>query len=515
MSLPKYNKKFIVFLLLILGASLVSVFPLFSSGFIQTDDGNWMVVRFSAFYQALLDGQFPVRWLPRLNNSFGYPVANFLYPGFMYLAVPFKAVGLSYLLSVKVIIILSMVFSAIFSFLWLRKIFVDSAAFIGSLLYLYLPYHIYDLYVRGSVGELLALSCIPFILWQIERKSVFFTAVGLSMLILSHNTLALFSFPVIVAYYYIRAENREQIKKGIVSIVLGVLMASFFWIPALYDIQYTIFSQVTVSDFSNYFADISLVGILAPIILFTSLIFIYKEQVKPSRLFVFFLVLGIGTLFFATKASSFAWEILPISVIQFPFRVLSLFLLSIAFLAAWIFERIRTTHKIIGTAFIILLLFPSFSFIFHSEKSIIDDSIFATNEDTTTVQKEYMPVWVKDAPEKRPDAVLLVDGEAQSNIPIASSHISTTITTEDTVYITYNQLFFPGWKVFVDGRETKVEYELNNGLIVFPLVSGTHDVMISFSETPVRLFSDILSIVSLFILIVFSFYSHRVYERNR
>src|SRR2546421_9202065 len=37
---------------------------------------------------SLRHGQFPVRFLPRLNHGYGYPVADFLYPLFMYIGVP-------------------------------------------------------------------------------------------------------------------------------------------------------------------------------------------------------------------------------------------------------------------------------------------------------------------------------------------------------------------------------------------------------------------------------------------
>ena len=87
--LKKINLFWVVIIFL---AVLPSLYGVWHSGFFVSDDGNWMVIRFSAFYQALADGQFPVRFLDRLNYSYGYPVANFLYPGFMYIGVPLKIV---------------------------------------------------------------------------------------------------------------------------------------------------------------------------------------------------------------------------------------------------------------------------------------------------------------------------------------------------------------------------------------------------------------------------------------
>src|SRR3989304_8256280 len=91
------------FLLLALVITIPAVIGLIHQGFPLTDDGNWMVIRFSAFYEVLRSGEFPVRFLTRLNNGFGYPVSNFLYPLFMYLGAPVHALGISFVDTIKLI----------------------------------------------------------------------------------------------------------------------------------------------------------------------------------------------------------------------------------------------------------------------------------------------------------------------------------------------------------------------------------------------------------------------------
>src|SRR3989344_7405737 len=185
----KKNSKLIFLILLIF--SIPSVIGLLHSGFPLTDDGNWMVIRLSSFYENLRDGQFPVRYLSRLNHGYGYPVSDFLYPGFLYIGSLIHILGFSFVNSVKIIFGLSLVFSAVFSFLWLRKLFDQFSSLVGALFYLYFPYHLYDVYKRGSIGEVLSLAVLPFVLWSIENKNIFLTSSGISLLIISHNTLAL------------------------------------------------------------------------------------------------------------------------------------------------------------------------------------------------------------------------------------------------------------------------------------------------------------------------------------
>src|SRR3989344_5183442 len=239
----------IIFLLLFL---IPAVYSLFLPGFFESDDGEWMVIRFSAFYQALSDGQFPVRFLGRLNFSYGYPVANFLYPGFMYLATPLQIFGLGFVNSIKLILIVSMLGGGLFSYFWLSKIFDKWSSFLGAIVFTYTPYHLYDLYKRGSVGEILAISLLPFILWQFERRSIFLTTIGIFLLILAHNTLAILFLFFVVFYMglniYVSKEKKDLIFDYLISLLLGMGMASFFWIPAFLELRFTFFSNTQVSQ---------------------------------------------------------------------------------------------------------------------------------------------------------------------------------------------------------------------------------------------------------------------------
>ena len=94
--------KFLTKLLILLALGLI-LFPLVRPGFFVSDDGDWMIIRLSAFFASFREGQFPVRFLGRLNDSYGYPVANFLYPGFLYIGSFLHAMGLSFIDSVKAI----------------------------------------------------------------------------------------------------------------------------------------------------------------------------------------------------------------------------------------------------------------------------------------------------------------------------------------------------------------------------------------------------------------------------
>src|SRR3972149_7418364 len=97
------------YLILIIFLSLLALWPFFKKGYFETHDGDWIIIRFSAFHQTLAASQIPVRFVDRLNNNYGYPVFNFLYPLPFYLAEIPKVLGFGFVDSVKIVLIISTV----------------------------------------------------------------------------------------------------------------------------------------------------------------------------------------------------------------------------------------------------------------------------------------------------------------------------------------------------------------------------------------------------------------------
>lgn len=489
--------KKIFFIVLIFIVSVPLIISLFHPGFFKTDDGEWMIIRFSAFHQALRDGQFPVRFLGRLNYGYGYPVANFLYPGFMYLSEPIKLLGFSFVNTIKIILGLSLIGSAVFAFLWLSKIFDKFSALLGAVFYIYLPYHLFDIYKRGSVGEILALGIVPFVLWMIERKNLFLTAAGIMLLIISHNTLALLFLPVIFVYSLIRSNIKVTLK----SFIFGFLMSSFFLIPAIIELSYTNFSQIQISNFESYFADFNLIGISSFVVFIVAVILMMVKR-KFNNLALFFVVLSFLSILFSLPLSLSLWKFIPSSFIQFPFRFLSYLVLSIAFLSAFIISRFSGIKRhIVAVIFITLLSYSSFLYIKPNEFFNKGDSFYSTNEGTTTVKDEYLPKWVKVKPTEhfKQKAELLSAGEI-SNLTYNSKNISFTIASSNNSIVRINTIYYPGWNASIDGEQSIIEYKNKFGVMDFSVPKGQHSVQLSFSETPLRLFSDFLSVVSLLAL---------------
>ena len=500
----------LIYLLIVILFTVPAVVALFHPGFFVTDDGNWMIIRFSAFYEALRSGQFPVRFLYRLNNSYGYPVTDFLYPLFMYIGTPIHVLGFSFVNTIKIILGLSIFASSIFTFLWLRKSFGNLASVIGAVSYALFPYHLYDIYTRGSVGEALALSIVPFIFWQIERKSLFLISLGISFLILSHNSLALLFLPVIIIYMYLKVDRRNKNRKNeiyryFLSIIFGLFLSAFFWLPALFDKQYTVFDEVAVSDFSRYFITYENIGLLGIISLVTFLLGLILFFIRKNKYFGYFLIVSIIFTLLSLSFSKIIWDIFPFTnLIQFPFRLLSVVCLGVAYLISYEIDFFKKKYRLfISIVFLFIIFISAANYIYPKTFENYPDTYYSTNQDTTTVKNEYMPKWVKEVPQEIPkEKVTVIKGhQSIENLNIVNNKISFNYYSPDETTIQINTVYFPGWIVEVDGKKTEIDYK-DNGLIKFSTTKGPHVVKAWFQETEFRLTADFISIVSFFALLL-------------
>ncbi|MEK7565420.1 MAG: hypothetical protein AAB506_00025 [Patescibacteria group bacterium] len=417
--------------LIILIFLLPLLFPLFQKGFFLSDDGEWMVIRLSAFHETLKTGQFPVRFLERLNHGYGYPVLNFLYPLPFYIGEAIHLLGFSFADSVKILFGASWILGAIFMGML--------AGPVAAIVYSYLPYRIFDVYTRGSLGESFAFIWPPLIFYLLNKffgnkrlKYLSLAALSTAALIISHNVIALLFTPVIFIYIVLKNWKLRDWKLvfGFWFLVFGA--SAWFWFPAIYDLQYTRAAQVAVSDFSQYFLNRHLLGLAIPLILFIAL------KIKRP----FFVIVSLVALFLTLPQSSFIWQNTPFpKLIQFPWRILSVVVFASAVLSGYLVK----INKFF--ALILILVVVNGLLVLKFNPVERPAGFYETNDDTTTVKNEYMPKWVKVDPKNRAIEKLTV--------------------------------YFPGHVV--------TDFD-NNGII-------KSNQPVKFAETPPRLAADIVSII--------------------
>ncbi|MBI2309824.1 hypothetical protein HYU89_02910 [Candidatus Collierbacteria bacterium] len=438
---------------------LFALLPLFWNllrpGFYSSDDGEWMVIRLTAFHESFRKGQIPVRWLSRLNHEYGYPVTNFLYPLPFYLAEPFYALTRDPVLAVKIVMGLAIASMAVGSYVLFKK-WGTAEGIIGALTYSYSPYVVFNLYQRGSLGELVAMGIVPWVFWAISSKKLLLSSFFTAALITAHNVVAALFLPLVVVCVLWKFKTRAWFMVHGLWFMLAFGLSAFFWFPALAEYRFVRTSQIAVSDFSNEY--LSLQNAF--------------ERTGPISVLTNF---GLP-LFFLTENSKWFWNLFkPLQIIQFPWRLLNLFsFISSGIISFLIFKlkKYRLFQSLI-IIFIAVITFISV-FPFLSPKSFTNypPSYYQTNDDSTTVRAEYTPIWVNDWPLVRPET------------PVKH--------------------YYPGLKLFVNGSEKFVNPGEYNGEIRSSVFGEGGKIKFIWSETPLRAATDLISIFS-FLIILFLF----------
>ncbi len=485
----------------------IVLFPLVRPGFLVTDDGSWMVIRLSAFYQSLREGQFPVRFLGRLNNSYGYPVANFLYPGFLYIGSFIHGIGLPFQTSVEFILAGSLISGAAALFLWLRYFFDVRASAIGAISFLTSPYILYDVYKRGSVGEILAIAVCLIALYALEAKHRWLFTPAIALLAISHNTLAMFFVPVLFGYIFIK-----QYWDLIVPFILGVGMSAFFWLPAIFERHTVRFDSVVVSDPAQYFS-VSAVILLhgLPFLAAALCSFFQGRKSKKAEWWYFFMLL-FGSAVLTSSLSASVWQNSTISkFIQFPFRFFALWIFAGPwFIASLANEKKNRVWFVIALASVVILFIQSFPYQ-RSESVMRPEGFYSSNEGTTTVANEYMPKRVSFVPTKRASSRMeIYKGNALiDEIRVTTDKIDSVIRAQEESIVQINSLYYPGWGALLDNKPISIAYDNPAGVMRVAIPTGEHHLYMAFRETGKRFLADAISVIFFMVYIIWLFVPRR------
>ena len=102
--------------------------------------------------------------------GYGYPFFNLVAPAATFLGTVFyRALPISLEGAVEGVFIISILLSAWGMWFFVRDRLGERAALVAAIAYVYVPYHLLDIYVRAAMGETLALALLPFALWAVRR----------------------------------------------------------------------------------------------------------------------------------------------------------------------------------------------------------------------------------------------------------------------------------------------------------------------------------------------------------
>ncbi len=562
-------KKHIFFILVIL-LSFFAIAALLQPGFFPIHDDE-QVGRLYELNYSLESLHIPPRISQNLGFGYGYPFFNF-YPSFVYyVGEIFVLLGFSYIVSIKIMVGLGFVLSALFMYLFSRRHIGELGGLVASVLYLYAPYHSLDAYVRGAFPEFWSFVFIPAVFWAIDRtyknssvgNIVLLGFLG-AFLMLTHNLITLMSIPFFFLYYlFILYKNKEK-KNITVSLISGgiiaLLLSAYFWIPAILENKYTMVSLLTnqLASYGLHFVSLpqfinspwgyggSILGpmdgfsleigkiqlILAGAVGIFILISIARKKYKIDIALLFLIMFALS-VFLQSYYSKFIWDhIFALSYIQFPWRFMLFSVFTSAFLGGYLFslkfdsrlKYIFATGLIIGTIIFYGSLFqPSKYLTSVTDKDYIDQSVIRWK--TSAMAFEYVPAGIATKNSSLNTTIVDIDQSGVAKETATALDENTLVNTlvdkpqykkieinsEKGGKVRINTFSFPGWKVFINDRETVYNDENKLKLIDITVPEGKSIVEVKLTDTSIRLVANLLTLIGLILVIIsVPFYSRKV-----
>ncbi len=377
--------------------ALFALWPLLAPGyFYGAHDGRHSVFYLSMFDEAIRDGAIWPRWAMHHNAGYGYPTFIVQAPLAFYGGEFFVLLGFGITAAVKLTWAAGFLVGGLGMYWLIREwwrpesrdlvskdrspssptsIHHSIPGLVAALLYIFIPYHLLDIYVRAALAETTLMAWFPWVLLAFERLIVggdrpgwqgrlLLAALCYGGVILTH-VVALIAFtPLLVAFVLFRlwtvgraADGPSILRRTTLATLAGaagILLSAIFLLPLLaegplldqsvytgntydYARHWVQFSQFFDPFWGYGFSDDPVgandgmgfqVGLVALLLALASGYGLWRDRQqrdKQRQIELFLLAISGAILFFVTPLAAPIWRLLPmVEVIQFPWRLLAL-----------------------------------------------------------------------------------------------------------------------------------------------------------------------------------------------
>ncbi|OGM31961.1 hypothetical protein A2803_02635 [Candidatus Woesebacteria bacterium RIFCSPHIGHO2_01_FULL_44_21] len=495
---------------------------------------------------AILSGQIPPRLGPDYLFGMGYPLFNFYYVLPFYLGAFFYALTGSLMAGFKLVFLASVFVSLTGMYFLLRKFFGTWASTAGAILYLYTPFRAVEIYVRGAIGEALALAILPWVLYflvtlvlpaqsgkQTSKRNIAISAFVLVLFYLAHNYFFLLTAPFILFFVailiYFDKKRSKKIKAILMTGALSAGLSAFWWLPAFAEYKlvasgtpfvlidhFPFLKQLIVPSWGygssvwGPYDEISFQIGIANLAVLALVVVIFLKQRKSKninfKISLLALLSFLVVVFMMNIRSLFIWNLIPFTnFIQFPWRLLTLTTFFTAFLAGFVVDNLgpKKLSAILLATCSMLLVF----FYFRPSK--------VTNKSDEEYVKHFFsnPQYSEDylqlplsASERSTNAITqrfaIEKGQVVFENEISKVRWKAEISADEKSEVTASVLNFPGWYVKVDGNTVETYPSDPYGQLTFGVDKGTHEIELYWAETNLRLLADIISLLSLGVVLI-------------
>ncbi len=546
---------FLVFLTVITAAPL-----LFREGFPAHADWHSHIANAFHFKKCFFQGEFLPRWIESGMYGYGTPKFNYYAPLLYYMFTFFEVLFRDPVLSMKATLIMTIILTVVFGYIYLRSHTSPLSATIGTVFIIFSPaIHIYT-YNNNFPTNTLALPFVFIALYGIDNfdknkdfdyKSYLITTFGYAGMILSHLATG-FIFSLIMIPYFVLSlyfyKTRKFVQNFVFSMISGIGLSAFYLFPAASETN-LVHSEVLAEgagwDYSkNYMftyldrlpsdgyywgifdhryyevtnALFSLIGLVCAVILLANFDRIKNYINEPKRAVIAISMFAI-TFLMMTPVSFFVWVMIKqMKTLQFPWRFMSLVLpfacLIIAYtydlIAKFVKEKIEITgfrfltYSIVFT--LVILLYVHFVNIFRWQW--IEEQVFLKHAMNVVWQnREYHPNLNNDPKWKDQHFERDFSPTLFSTNPMCDFTLIKWLS-HDRVFQVFSGVdhqvklrifYFPGWFVYIDSKKVPMSMDPSTGAIVVNVPPGRHEIEARFELTDFRKLSMFISLAFLII----------------
>jgi hypothetical protein len=390
-------------LLLVLILTSGAWLPLVHPGFLSTRTGGdspFLLIRLDQLVRNVRAGVIPARWMPDAAYGLGYPFFNYYAALPYYLAAGLVLWGWGPIAALKITQAIGFLASGAAMYALARHAFRRRAsALVASVAYVYAPFHLVNVYVRGdSLSEFYAFVWYPLLGWAILRlwdrasvSNVLLLGVVHAGLVLTHNVSALIATAIAAVYAVLllltdgrgegltcrlgaRPGQARFLLATLFGGLLGLGLSSWFWLPALLERELVQLQEMTTGyfHFARHFRGMDLVqqkwffdytigrdrtpfsmGLVQTLLAGLGSLalmagWIRRRRTHPQAVVALALLLLIT--FCITPLSRGLWERVPLlPLAQFPWRLLSVQTVFTSLLIGVLVERLPHPHLPGGT----------------------------------------------------------------------------------------------------------------------------------------------------------------------
>jgi hypothetical protein len=550
-------------LVVLLLPSFVAI-TLLQPGLPRTADGYLHLLRVVEIDQGWHDGVLYPRWAPDMAYGYGYPIFNYFAPLLYHLTEAVHVLGLGFESAFKFVLIGSLVLAAWGTYALTKDILGGRAGILAAAAYIYAPFVLREIFVRGGYAQYLAMCIMPAALWSFQRlmtrdQPLYLVTTPLlcGAVVLSHNISGMLFFPFLVLFgvwSIVSSRRWDKVKWAVAALVLSVTLVSLFLVPALLEKPLVKLDRLRQDyfDFRQHFValneilspspvpDSSSLNPVWPLNLGTvwlaldclGLAGLALGAVRPDdkRQVAFFAVMLVMSVFMTLPISTFLWEHVPLlAFAQFPWRFLGTAVLGAAVLAGaseclWArlpWRRLQAAMLALSLAVIVVAAFvhlygvwPSSHLEGLSPSDVVRHEV-RTGILGTTSASECLPTSVVEEPSGSPlvsqylsggpisklDAESLPDSARAEEMEHTSVLDKYRLSSSVPFTARFNTIYFDGWRATIDGAPVPISPSYPEGLITFPVPAGDHEIELRFGDTPLRTAANMVSVATLVALL--------------